>query len=176
MNTKVLIGVIFLHLSLASFAKGQAGLTFGTEYGIGFVAQVGSHATKLEIGGGVVPFLFFATSTFGDDITKIYFPGTIGAKLSFGTKKSDDENRLGIKLGVSYNTLIKTGFGGGIDYQVAKDPKLVIGGGVMIYPDAKDELRARINEDEGTNYTDEEFSAPLASFQPFVSFSILFGK
>ena len=177
-NKTQLILFLFTILILfkASYSNAQVGLSAGTEYGIGFVAHVGTDAANLELGGGLAPLLFFADVTFGDDIFKIYFPGKVGAKLSIRTKGSEEEHRLGIKFGLSYNTLIKTGFGGGIDYQISKKPNVVIGGGAMIYPNAKDELRKQVNEDEGTNYSDDEFSAPLASFQPFVSISIFWGK
>jgi hypothetical protein len=171
-----LLMLVLMILSCASVATGQVGLTVGTEYGIGLTAQLGPHATKLELGGGILPYFFFATVTFGDDITKLFFPGTIGAKLSFSTKKSAEENRVGIKLGASYNTLLKAGFGGGVDFQAAENPKIVISGGAMIYPKAKEEIVRKINEDDGTNYAKDDFSAPLASFQPFVNISIFFGK
>lgn len=116
---------IFL-LIKASLGYGQVGLTAGTEYGFGLMAQVGTDAAKLEIGGGLAPLLFSADVTFGDNIFKIYFPGTIGVKLSIRTRGSEEENRLGIKFGLSYNTLIKIGFGGGIDYQISKKPNIVI--------------------------------------------------
>jgi len=173
---RLLFMLVLIILSGATVVNGQVGFTVGTEYGIGLIAQLGPPATKLELGGGVVPFFFFATATFGDDITKFYFPGTIGAKLSLSTKKSAEENRVGIKLGASYNTLLKAGFGGGVDFQVADKPKIVISGGAMIYPKAKEEIVRKINEDDGTNYSADEFSAPLASFQPFVNLSIFFGK
>jgi hypothetical protein len=83
---------------------------------------------------------------------------------------------LGIKLGASYNTLLKAGFGGGIDFQVAEKPKIVLSGGTMIYPKAKEEIVKKINEDDGTNYAEDDLSAPLASIQPFVNISIFFGK
>lgn len=77
---------------------------------------------------------------------------------------------------MSYNTLLRTGFGGGRDYQVARKPKVVLGGGLMMFPDAEDRIRERVNEDVGTSYTEDEFSAPLAFFQLFVNISILFGN
>ena len=98
----------------------------------------------------------------------------VGAKLNLSGSGQDEDNRFGIKFGLSYNTLIGVGFGGGVDYRVSKTPIVLLGGGLMFYPDARDKLLIRINEDEGRHYTD--FNAPLASVQPFVSLSILFGK
>lgn len=176
MTTRALVVIVFLQSGITTLAYGQAGVTCGSEYGLGFIAQIGPPEVKLEVGAGVLFFVFFANVAYGEDITEVYFPATVGAKLSLDTVQAEDENRLGIKLGMSYNTLFKTGYGGGIDYQIHKAPKLVIGGGVMIYPAAKDELLARLNKHEGTSYMDKDFSAPWAKVQPFISFSVLFDK
>ncbi len=170
----ILLFFTILILFKAYDSNAQVGFSAGTEYGFGFVAHVGTEAATLELGGGLAPLLSFTDATFGDDIFKIYFPGTVGAKLSIRTKGSEEENRLGIKFGLSYNTLLKTGFGGGIDYKISKKPKVIVGSGAMIFPAAKDELRKQLNEDKGTNYTDDDFSAPTAFLQPFISISILF--
>lgn len=181
MKTKLLVSGILILLSSFSFANGQVGFTVGTEYGIGIIAQVGSPATKVEIGGGLAPlFLYWDVNVmFGEDkdYLKLYFPVTIGAKLNIGLSKPDEKNRLGLKLGASYNTIMKTGFGGGVDYSIVNKPyKIIIASGFMIYPKAYDELLNRLNEEEGTSYTKEDVSAALVNFQPFVSVSIFIGK
>lgn len=180
MNTKIILLVTLLFLGPISSANGQIGITAGTEYGFGGIAQVGSHTAKLEIGGGLVP-LFVFWQIHGPFVEKnyfkLYFPGVVGAKLSVALTKPDRKDRLGVKLGASYNTIMKVGFGGGVDYSIAKKShRIVISAGFMIYPDAYDELLDRFNEEEETSYTKEDVSAALMSFQPFVSVSLLFGK
>jgi hypothetical protein len=171
----ILCTALFLLLS-TSVVHSQVGFTAGTEYGIGLVTRIGPAPAKIEIGGGLAPLFVFVDVTYGSDITKLYFPATIGAKLSFRVTDTTAENRLGIKLGANYNTLLGGGFGGGVDFEFNKDPVIVLGGGLMVFPEAEGKIRVRINEDEHTHYSESEFSAPLAIFQPFVSISILFGR
>lgn len=167
---------IYVFLFIASPSYAQVGLSVGTEYGLGLAAQVGTEAAQLEVAGGLLPLLFFAIVTFDDDILELFFPWTIGAKIIVRPNSWDEDNRIGIKFGLSYNTLLKTGFGGGVNYQMSKKPKVIASVGIMIYLKAKDELRKKINEDKGKNFSDDEFSAPLSFFQPFVSVSIFWGK
>jgi hypothetical protein len=161
-------------LFAVSFLHAQAGFTAGTEYGIGVVARAGTHDVMFEVGGGLAPLFFFAQVTYGDDITKLWFPFTAGAKLSFGISKPDEPNRLGVKAGVSYNGILKTGFGGGVDYEISQAPRVVLAGGFMYYPQAKKSVVEKLNDEDGTSYTEESLTATLLELQPIVSISIIF--
>lgn len=167
-------GIALLFFLASSIACGQVGLTFGTEYGMGVLARLGPSAAKVEFGGGVAPLLFLASFSNGENTLRLYMPGTVGGKVNFRVNDSDLEDRLGIDVGVSYNTLLGIGIGGGGDIQLGGHPMFLIGAGVMIYPNAREGLLDRFNEDENTRYTDSQFSAPFAVFQPFLSASILF--
>lgn len=171
---RILFILLICFFSFTSLVFTQVGLTLGNEYGIGGILKIGSDNLKIEAGGGLAPFLFFVDVIGGENITKLYFPITIGGKINFRISVSESDNRLGLKFGCNYNNLIGIGIGGGVDYQINRDPNLYLGAGAMIFPDAKEKLRVKINSDENTNFSETEFSAPLASFQPFVSLSILF--
>jgi len=167
--------VVLLCAVLVCVSEAQAqmqarmGLTAGTEYGLGAVARIGSNDMLVEAGGGLAPFWVFVT---GVDELEIYFPFTVGAKLSIATTKGDNPNRFGVKFGISYNSILKTGFGGGVDYVVSKDPQIVLGGGLMYYPGAVEGVTDKYREDTGrTAVFGEE-----VGIQPAVSISVFFGK
>ncbi len=174
-SVQSLSALVAISLLLSSPTYGQAGLTGGTEYGFGIIVRGGSRSAQLEVAGGLAPLLVFVSTNFGDDILKVYFPVSVGAKLSFGLSGPEAENRFGVKLGATYNSLMKMGFGGGVDYQLSKKPNVFLGAGLMIFPQAEDKVRIRINEDDGTSFTSSEFSAPLLIAQFAISLSILFG-
>lgn len=177
MKTKAL----FLLFGFTSSSLSQVGLNLGNEYGLGLIVQIGSPQTKLELGGGLTPLFVYwqITDIWGSNdetYLKFYFSGTLGAKLNLALSNAE-KDRLGLKLGISYNTIMKTGFGAGIDYNISQKPKnIVISAGLMIYPKACDELLNRLNEEEGTNYINEDVSAVLMNFRPFVGLTIFFGK
>jgi hypothetical protein len=181
MKTKSLFLFIFLLLGFTSSSLSQVGLNLGNEYGLGLMVQLGTPKIKLEFGGGLTP-LFVSwqiTDIRGsNDETyfKFYFSGTFGSKINFALS-NPEKDRLGLKLGISYDTIMKTGFGAGIDYNISQKPKnIVISGGFMIYPKAYDELLNRLNDEEGTNYSNEDVSAVLINFRPFVGLTIFFGE
>jgi len=67
--------------------------------------------------------------------------------------------------------------GGGIDYVLVDKPhKVIIGGGFLYFSNAYDELLDRLNDEEDTSYTEDDVSAVLMNFRPYLSISILFGK
>jgi len=181
MKTKSLFLFIFLLLGFTSSSLSQVGLNLGNEYGLGLMVQIGSPQTKLELGGGLTPLLVYwqITDIWGSNdetYLKFYFSGTIGAKLNFALS-NPEKDRLGLKLGISYDTIMKTGFGAGIDYNISKKPKnIVISGGFTIYPKAYDELLNRLNEEEGTDYSRDDVSGVLMNFRPFVGLTIFFGE
>jgi hypothetical protein len=152
--------------------RAQAGpaITLGTEYGFGGLVAAGNRAVRFEIAGGFAPVLFYASGTSGGDILKIYFPAAVGAQVGFAL--GDSTNERSLKLGVTYNTLIKLGVGGGLDIRLR--PKLRLAVGVMVYREAKELLVARVNKDDATSYSADSFSAPLAGVQPFGSVTIFF--
>jgi len=181
MKRELFVGVFFFSISTIGFINAQIGINLGTEYGFGVITQTGSEAIKLELGGGISPLLVawsITSSGFGytsDEVKiKLYFPGVVGAKLNIKLSGEEKENRLGLKLGMSYNTILKTGYGGGVSYDmIGRKNTIVISGGIMLYPKADDELLARLNEEEGTSFTKNEATAFLLDIQPFVSLSIL---
>jgi len=181
MKTKVLFLIIFLLSGLNASSIAQVGLNLGNEYGLGLMVQIGSPQTKLELGGGLTPLLVYwqITDIWGSNdetYLKFYFSGTLGAKLNFALS-NPEKDRLGLKLGISYDTIMKTGFGAGIDYNISQKPKnIVISGGFTIYPQAYDELLKHLNEEEDTNYSKEDVSAVLINFRPFVGVTIFFGE
>jgi len=168
--------VLFL-LTFCASSKAQVGLTLGTEYGLGGIVQVGSPAVKLEIGGGAAPLFIIwqIQDIYGinDEVYfKFYFPGRIGAKLNFALSHPRGK-RLGLKLGVCYDTIMKTGVGGGIEYQFKKKPRnIVFSGGFMIFPEAYDELLNQLNEEEGTNYSKDDVTSVLMNFRPYMSVTL----
>jgi len=166
--------ILFIFVPKAS-AQFEFGLAAGTEYGFGLLARVGTPTVMLELGGGLAPqFVFWTVYGGSNSYLKFYLPATVGAKLSFSSSKSSKESRIGFKFGVSYNTILKTGFGGGVDYTWGEKTRFVISGGAMYYPQAYDELLERLNDAEGTSYGKEDTSSVLMNFQPFVSFGIIF--
>jgi hypothetical protein len=168
----VTLTFVALVLIAPSVTYGQVGLTAGTEYGVGGVVQVGSETLNLEVGGGVLPTLVYVTNIgLGDDIFKVYFPGAVGAQVFIGLGGSGSDDKFGLKFGGRYTTLSKFGVGGGVGFKAGE--KVRLAAGLMIHPSAEEELRQRINEDEGTNYTEDEFTAPLAFFQPYVSVTLM---
>ena len=153
-------------------AQTEVGLTGGTEYGFGAIATTGSRAVQFEAGVGLAPVIFVATVIGGESIFKVYFPVAVGAKVSFAINKPGDGNRRAIKVGATYNSLLKVGVGGGLDFRMSD--RLKVSGGVMIYPKAKERLIQQVNKDDGSNYDVDAFSAPLANVQPFVGFALFF--
>ena len=129
---------------------------------------------KAEVGAGFAPLLVFVDVFPGDDIFELYMPATLGAKINVLLREVDEDGRLGVKFGVSHNSITGTGFGGGADYQFGREPTIVLSGGLMLYPDAEEKLRKRINKDKGTAFTEDNFSAPLAMVSPFLAVSLLF--
>ena len=177
MKFRVMSLSILILLILWSFSHAQIGLNLGTEYGFGLMIQAGSPAVKVEIGGGLTPLFVYwqIEDIFGSndqDYYKLYLSGTVGAKLNLALK-NPNKDRLGLKFGASYDTIMKMGFGGGLDYRISKKPKnIVISGGVMIYPDAYDELLDRLNEEENTDYSKDDLYSALVSLRPFVSLTL----
>lgn len=160
---------------LISSATAQIGLNAGNDYGLALAAEVGSYKTKLEVGGGLTPILVYWNTDL-DQYLKLYFSGTIGSKMNIALTDPDEKNRLGLKFGVSYNTIMKLGFGGGVDYTIAHKPyRLVLAGGGMVYPKAYDKLLWRLNEEEGTSYISDDISAPFMNFRPFVGITVFPG-
>ncbi|MBN2105388.1 hypothetical protein JW835_15220 [bacterium] len=181
---KKLFAAALILVVLSTFSYGQAGVGFnlGTEYGTGLLAQFGTQKVKLEIGGGVTPILVIWQITvigsgYGGDetYTKFYLSGTFGAKLNIALNK-EEKGRLGLKLGANYDTIMKTGIGIGVDYNISGKPKkpIVISGGFTYYADAYDELFDRLVEDEGEDFTKDDVSASLIGFRPFVSVTLFF--
>jgi hypothetical protein len=110
-----------------------------------------------------------------DNYLKFYFPGALGAKLSIGLNDPDEKGHIRLKLGGGYNTIMKAGFGGGMDLTIDDEPTaVVLTAGLMIYPEAGDELLDRLNDEENTSYTQDDVSAALMSVQPFVGISFFF--
>lgn len=172
----IVLAVVVFIATCPQIAFTQVGVTVGTEYGFGGIVRIGSYKTTAEFGGGFAPFFFFMNVIGGNDITKLYFPLSGGGKLSFALTDENDPQRIGLKFGASYNSLIGTGFGGGIDYKVSKKDPIYIAAGIMIYPEAKRLIIERINEDDGTHYTESQVEAPTAPLQIVVSVSYIFGK
>ena len=178
---------IFFILSTSSYSLSKFGFDLGTEYGFGLKGSFGTPKTQFEIGGGLLPiFSYFhvdyiyiggGSDPSDEDYFDIYLSGSIGAKLNIAINDPEKDNRLGLKFGVSYNTIVQAGFGGGLDYVVSKKPKhIVISGGVMFYPKAYDELLERLNEKEDTSFTKDDLTASFTNVVPFVSITIFFGE
>lgn len=167
------VGTLLLGGSVWSraWAQTNVGLSAGTEYGFGLIATTGTRAMQLEAAGGLAPVLFAATDYAGEFIFRAYFPGAVGGKVSFAINKEGP--RRAIKVGATYNTLIKLGVGGGLD--VWLNDRVKVAAGIMVYPQAKKAIVERLNKDEGTNYTLDNFeSTAIANMQPFVAFSYFF--
>ncbi len=178
---RVRLPVSFLAASLlfAPFplaAQVAIGPVIGTEYGFGALVRAGSPRFQLEVGAGFTPVLVFVQAIGGgSSIFRVYFPGTVGAKASFPVRVPEGGTQVNVEAGATYSNLLRAGFGGGINARLAKS-RLLVSGGVMIYPDAKDRLRNRINRDENLNLSDSEFQAPLTFWQPYLSLAILLGR
>lgn len=145
-------------------------LAGGTEYGFGLLGFGGGAGTRLEIGAGVSPVLYSPMIADSLVANYLYLPFAAGAKLiipfdEFGAGRT-------IKVGATYNWLLKLGFGGGIDFPV--NPRFRVAGGAMLYPQAEKELAKRYNRDHGTSFADSSFFAPMTTFQPFVGLTYLF--
>lgn len=151
-----------------SRAASQVGFTGGTEYGFGAYGRL-DQALGVEAGVGFAPLLVLNLTVSED--SKLYFPVAVGAKLTIPISKPGSPTPIGVKFGVTHNDILKTGFGGGITARVRE--RLVIGGGIMYYPQAQEGLTDKINEDSGSSYT-EVVGASFA-IQPFVSVSVLLG-
>ena len=154
-------------------AQASFGLMAGTEYGVGVTTRLGVGSLTLEGGAGFVPLLVYVNVEPGDDIINLYFPATFGAKAAFAIGGSSVA-QMEIEGGVTYSSLLKLGFGGGVNFRPG-GARFVLSAGLMVYPDAKDEIRLRVNEDEGTNFTDANFSLPLGGLQPYVGVALYFG-
>ena len=181
MKNKVISLSILLLIILWSSSHAQVGINLGNEYGMGLMIQAGSPAVKIEIGGGLMPLFVYwqIEDIFGSndqDYFKLYLSGNVGAKLNFALKEPE-KDRMGLKFGASYDTIMKMGFGGGLDYNVSQKPKnIVISGGVMYYPEAYDVLLDRLNEEENTDYSKDDLSATIVNLRPFVSLTIYLGQ
>jgi hypothetical protein len=145
-------------------------LAGGTEYGFGLLGFGGGAQTRLEIGAGISPLWF--SPMIADSVVSnyVYLPYAIGAKViipfnEFGAGRT-------IKVGATYNSLVKLGIGGGIDFPVS--PRFRVSGGAMVYPQAQKELVKRFNRDHGTSYADSSIYSPLTRFQPFFGLAYLF--
>jgi hypothetical protein len=155
-------------LSQSSSPPSGFALAGGSEYGFGLLGMARTGQTRLEIGGGVSPVLF--SPMIADSIvSNLYLPFAVGAKLlipfnEFGQGRS-------IKVGATYNTLLRLGIGGGVDFPVSQ--RFRVSGGAMVYPDAKKALVARFNRDHGTSFADSSFYSPIMTFQPFVGVAYL---
>jgi len=177
--TRPLLICLVLLLPIASSA--QLGFTLGTEYGVGLRADLGSSQTSLQVGAGFVPFvLIWETSRqsgFGSSSEEInikfYTPASIGAKLSFKKNPAEDPG-IRFKFGVSYNDLLRWGYGGGVDHVVSE--RTTVSAGVMFFPDAFDRLLAKVNEEEGTFFDKDDVSMPLSSVQIIAAYTIFFGE
>ena len=150
----IILVIIICGATYGQIAQAQIGVTAGTEYGIGGIARAGSHNVTVELGGGFAPFFFYLSVIGSRDISHLYFPGVVGAKLSFALTDEQDPHRAGLKFGATYNSLIGIGFGGGLDYKVSKKDPVYIAACLMIHPSAKQLLVDRLNEDEDTNYSE----------------------
>ena len=173
--------VFLLSLILPSAAGAQFGVALGGEYGFGPLLRIGPAPVQFEIGGGIAPaFAITEVTRSGPFVSTsetsfhVYLPATVGAKLSLRLNAQDSENRVGLKLGATYNSLFGAGGGGGLDFQVDRNPTILISAGAMVFPEASDRLRKRIQEEESQPI--QSFSAPLATFQPFISLTVLFGR
>ncbi|MBI3004814.1 MAG: hypothetical protein HYY49_05295 [Ignavibacteriales bacterium] len=155
----------------ASVSHAQFGLTAGAEYGLGVVSRFGQRVA-FEVGAGFVPLVVFNLTVSTE--SKLYFPATAGVKISIATTKPEEEYRLGIKVGAAYNQIIKTGFGGGIDYEVSPSSGIVLSAGIMYFPEAQQSLTDKINQERNSNYI--TVVGESIAIQPFASISIIFGK
>lgn len=151
-----------------SRAASQVGFTGGTEYGFGAYGRL-DRALGVEAGVGFAPLLVLNLTVSED--SKLYFPLAVGAKLTIPVSKPGSPTPIGVKFGVTHNDILKTGFGGGLTARVRD--RLVIGGGLMYYPQAQDGLTDKINEDSGSSYT--EVVGATFAIQPFISVSVLLG-
>lgn len=169
--------IIFKILILFAFAVpahlfAQVGLSLGTEYGFGGFLRAGSYPVMIEAGGGFAPTIVYINVLYGEDIFKVYFPATAGAKISFAVTDKENPNRLGIKGGISYNALLGVGFGAGGDYEVSHSPTVIISFSLMYFPDAKKKIIEQINKDDGTHYTESQLT--LLPLFPVINLSIVF--
>ena len=80
----------------------------------------------------------------------------------------------GLKLGFNYDSIIKSCFHFGVDFNFSKE--IVFSVGVMYRPNAYNKSLDKLNDKENTNYTKGELSLVLVGFRPFFSFLINFGK
>ena len=160
-------------------AAGQVGLAGGTEYGFGVVAQVGTPQVMLEVGGGIAPVLVVGSEQvqFGGSVVsetvflEVFFPATIGAKLSLRISGSDDGvTRTALEFGANYNSLLQVGVGGGFGARVSE--RVVLSGGLMYYPEAGERLGAKVSEVRGFPVSRIDLG-PLAGFQPYIGLSLL---
>jgi len=156
-------------------AQAAIGPVAGTEYGFGALARVGSSRLQLELGAGIAPVIAYVMVIGGSDIFRVYLPATVGAKVSFGLRGAEQGGGLQAEVGGNYNGILGVGVGGGINYRRARS-RLLVSGGMMIDPQAKDRLRSRINADEGINISDTDFQSALTFLQPYVSVAIMFGR
>jgi len=157
------------------------GPVLGTEYGFGAMGMVGGGPVKFEFGGGFSPvlFLLYINNIYGSDDSyfKVYPSGMLGAKLNIAVSNPNKKFVAGLKFGASYNTIMKLGIGGGGSFLLSSNRKFYsLSIGVMVFPKAMDELLDRLNEDEGTSYTEEQVNQTFGTVQMFLSFALLFGK
>jgi hypothetical protein len=104
-------------------------------------------------------------------VVKLYTSYQLGARVSVRLSGSSEvHHRVGLRLGASYNDLLKFGFGGGFDIQTSRHVSFVVG--MMYYPEAADVLRDRLYDEliapELRNFVrreDIEFSPILTVYQ-----------
>jgi hypothetical protein len=190
MNTTTIYLAVLIAFATASVSSAQntgpenakprsfsnIGVNIGNEYGIGLIVRAGSNRIYFEAGGGLLPlFAFWDVQGIGgassETYFKLYFTGAFGGKVNIALTQPD-KDRLGLKLGVTYNGLIKFGYGGGLDYRVSPDPDIMISGGFMYYPDAYDTLFDKLKSEENKDFIKDESSEVLVGFMPFVSVAI----
>jgi len=174
-HATVLIAAATLCVPSLMQAQAEIGPVLGTEYGFGALARAGSSRLQLEVGAGIAPVISYVTVIGGSDIFRVYLPVTVGAKVSFRLRVAELSGQIHAEVGGSYNHLLGLGVGGGISYRRAPS-RLLVSAGVMLYPEAKDRMRNRVNDDEGMAISDDAFQSPLTFYQPYVSIAIMFGR
>jgi hypothetical protein len=174
--------ILFVIILFTSPLFSQIGLTAGNEYGLGGIIQLSSPAVKFEVGGGVTPLLVIWAfkeynyySETSETSVKFYFPACVGVKIGIILINSEKRNELSLKFGYTYNTLIKGGFGGGIDYLINREKTIVgLTAGVMYYPNAFDELFKKLFNDKYNIFSKDDVSSIFTNFQPFIGIYVVF--
>ncbi len=153
MGVLVLVACIGIALSPLPLLGQEAGIALGLESGFGAFGRAGSEAVKVEGAAGFTPVISVVTTqlfingvpSLDETSVDFYFPLQLGARVSFRVSDPDADNRLAVRAGGSYNTLLKAGFGGGVDYGISE--KMTLAAALMVFPDAPDELKKKFIED-----------------------------